>query len=363
MTPPGAVAAAPGHDWARLRRLLLAHHRRHARQLPWRQTRDPYRIWVSEIMLQQTQAETVAPRYAAFLRQFPHVGALAASDEHDVLAAWAGLGYYRRARHLHRAARQVVAHHGGQLPASVAALRGLAGIGPYTAGAIASIAFGLPAPLVDGNVERVLARLMRLEVAADAGPGRRQIWAWAAALVEGETPGALNEALMDLGATLCRPRAPTCLLCPWRRDCRALAAGVERRLPVTAAARPRQMLAMAVAFAPGPGAGEVWLGRRPLGGLWPGLWELPSAAGAGAKAALAARLGQPVGRLLAQVSHQLTHRDVVAKIYLVARPRWPASAGLGLFPRPESAPLSALARRCLAAARAARLGESRRSVA
>ena len=367
----GAAAAAAAGDtaavtptaplpWTRLRALLLAHHRRHARPLPWRESRDPYRVWVSEIMLQQTQADTVAPRYAAFLRLFPSVAALAASDEHAVLAAWAGLGYYRRARHLHRGARQVMADFGGRLPASVSDLRRLAGVGPYTAGAIASIAFGLPAPLVDGNVERVLARVMALEVPADAGAGKQQIWASAAALVEGPDPGALNEGLMDLGATICRPRAPTCLLCPWRTDCRAAAASSQTSFPLTAKARPRQPLPMAMAYAAGggagrsgDGAGSAWLGRRPLAGLWAGLWELPSAEGRGAKARLAAALGQPLGRCIAEVSHTLTHRDVTARIYLVARPRWRARAQLKPFARPEEAPLSALARKALAAARAA----------
>src|SRR5512140_1417330 len=198
----------------RLRAALLAFYRRHRRDLPWRRTTDPYAVWVSEIMLQQTQVETVRPRFSAFIRRFPDVETLAGTPEASVCEAWAGLGYYRRARHLHRAARVVVGEHGGKIPTSFADLRRLPGIGDYTAAAIASIAFGERVPAVDGNLVRVLARVFAL-------PGRvgdpalvRAVRAHAQALVDCARPGDVNQALMDVGAMVCRPAAPACASCP-----------------------------------------------------------------------------------------------------------------------------------------------------
>ena len=338
-----------------LRRALLRYYAKHRRPLPWRQTGDPYAIWVSEIMLQQTQVDTVVPRYHAFLRQFASVQQLAAATERQICEAWAGLGYYRRARNLHRAAQVVVAEHGGVVPADLPALLALPGVGRYTAGAIASIAFGIPAPLVDGNVVRVLSRLFCIDASAESPAGKRLFWALAGALVVGPDPGALNQALMELGATLCTPRAPSCQACPVRRCCGAYAAGEVSRYPPAKVRAPRQVLPMALAFCAQKNG--IWLAQRPLAGLWAGLWELPSAVGADAAASLSAHWRLRLGTPLAQITHLLTHRRVEATVY-AARPaaRGPHLGSWQLVAEPLSAPLSILARRALVAAQAATRG-------
>lgn len=339
-----------------LRAALLDFYRAHKRQLPWRNSRDPYAIWVSEIMLQQTQVSTVVPRYLEFLREFPSVQALAAATEHRVCEAWAGLGYYRRARHLHAAARAVLAEHGGVLPADVAALQRLPGIGRYTAGAIASIAYAVPAPIVDGNVVRVLSRLCTLTESPESGEGKRALWSLATDLVQGDDPGDLNQALMELGATVCTPIAPTCRTCPVRAFCGATRQGTPERYPTPTVKAERKALNIAFAWLRGPEG--LWLRRRPLDGLWAGLWELPSEAGAAAKSRLAASLGVRFGLRLAVVSHELTHRRVTATIY-ASNPAVPTVAPTEDFlpyPRPLDAPLSALARKAILAVESTRLG-------
>src|SRR6185369_3543428 len=202
-------------------RKLLAWYGRHKRALPWRDVGDPYRTWISEIMLQQTQVDTVIPYYQRWLERFPTVQALAESPLNDVLALWEGLGYYSRARNLHRAAQQVAAERGGALPQTVDELLALPGIGRYTAGAIASIAFGVDAPVLDGNVKRVLARVFDIQTDVKSPAGARELWALAASLVPSGRAGDYNQALMDLGATLCTPRAPACDICPVRELCAA----------------------------------------------------------------------------------------------------------------------------------------------
>jgi A/G-specific adenine glycosylase len=213
------------------RALLLRWYRRHRRDLPWRRTSDPYAIWVSEIMLQQTRVETVVPFYLRFLERFPTIEALARAKEPHVLAAWSGLGYYRRAKNLRAAAAAIVRDHGGRLPASVDALRALPGIGPYTAAAIVSIAFGRPAAAVDGNVVRVLARWDGLEGRSDDARLRRRVERRAEALAPGPAPGEWTQALMELGATTCLPREPLCDRCPVSRTCVALKSGEPDRYP------------------------------------------------------------------------------------------------------------------------------------
>src|SRR5438477_1446956 len=199
-------------------RRLRAWFRRRARALPWRRTRDPYAIWVSEIMLQQTRVQTVIPYWERWMSRFPTVAALAHAPLDDVLAAWAGLGYYSRARNLHAGAQTVASKFAGALPARASELRAVPGIGPYTAGAIASIAFGEKAPLVDGNVARVLARVYGIAEDIKSSAGQRALWARAgelmAALPASAAPGDLNQGLMELGATICAPAAPRCLTCP-----------------------------------------------------------------------------------------------------------------------------------------------------
>src|SRR5688500_1720350 len=226
-------------DPALIAAAVVAHYARAKRDLPWRRTRDPYAIWVSEIMLQQTRVATVIPYWERWLGRFPTVGALAEAPLDDVLAHWAGLGYYTRARNLHRGAREVVARWGGALPETAGGLREVPGIGAYTAGAIASIAYGERAPLVDGNVARVLARVFGIETDVKSTVGVKKIWALAGALMEGladgTDPGDLNQGLMELGATVCAPRSPSCLACPLTAVCVARKQGRQDELPVVPA--------------------------------------------------------------------------------------------------------------------------------
>ena len=329
----------------RLRRALLVFYRKHGRDLPWRKTRDPFAIWVSEVMLQQTQVQTVVPRFAAFLRQFPDISALAAAEERTVCEAWAGLGYYRRARNMHKAARLLVAESSGRMPESETALRNLPGIGAYTAAAIASIAFGARAAAVDGNLVRVLARVFALPGRASDPSLVRAVRSKAQLLVDCARPGEVNQALMDVGATLCRPENPTCHDCPLRRSCRAFRQGTPTAYPGRKTKAARKSLHIAFAWIERKGA--LLLEQRPLDGLWPGLWELPSGSGPRAKQVLALRLAQPLGPRLAQVSHELTHRHVKASIYPARAPQ--LQAGQKWWPSPLSAPLSSLARKAIVA--------------
>jgi|GEM_PF-103523 len=256
----------------------------HKRDLPWRRTSDPYAIWISEAMLQQTQVGRVLDYWPRFLERFPTVDALADADDDALMAAWSGLGYYRRAKALREAARVVATECGGRFPERLDEALALPGVGPYTAGAVLSIAYGLSEPLVDGNVERVLARVFELEHPAGSSPLRRRAWAIAADLVPPEAPihdpkkpdgpGAFNQALMELGATLCTPKRPKCLVCPWARRCRARANGRESELPIPRA-RPKPIdveLEIALAL----GRDRVLLRRRPDTGRMAGLFEFPT---------------------------------------------------------------------------------------
>jgi A/G-specific adenine glycosylase len=216
------------------RRALPRWYRRHKRDLPWRRTRDPYAIWISEAMLQQTRVETVVSYWRRFLELFPNVATLAAADERDVLAAWSGLGYYRRARALHSAARAIVERHGGEFPSDANHVRELPGIGPYTAGAVLSIAFDQPEALVDGNVARVFCRLFELDAPHESPALKRELWNLARRLVPQDGgAGEWNQALMELGATICTPRSPSCASCPLERRCKASANGRVLELPRT----------------------------------------------------------------------------------------------------------------------------------
>lgn len=258
-------------DVASFRAALLDYYDRAGRDLPWRTTSDPYAILVSEIMAQQTRVDTVVPYYLRWLEQFPTVEALARAPEDDVLKAWEGLGYYSRARNLHRAAKIVREGHGGRLPDTVAGLRTLPGVGPYTAGAVASIAYSRAAPAVDGNVRRVYARLFD-----QPSPSAKEVEMWAAGVVDPLRPGDFNQSLMELGATVCTPRRPSCETCPVSSWCGALRADtVEvRPQPRRRTAVRREVRAVAVMVA--RGTDRVLLSRRPDGGLLAGLWEFPS---------------------------------------------------------------------------------------
>ncbi len=254
--------------------LLLDWYRAGHRALPWRGVRDPYRIWVSEIMLQQTQVETVIPYYRRWLRRFPNMRALAAAPEREVLALWEGLGYYSRARNLHKAAQVVVNQYEGRLPRMVASLRDLPGIGPYTAAAIASLAFGVDAAVLDGNVKRVLARLFDFQEDVKSPRGEKQLWERAQNLLPPGEAGDYNQAIMDLGATICTPRAPQCAICPVRQHCLARKLGVqlERPVPRAKAPLPQRLLAVGVIRK----RGRVLIIQRPSDKLLGGLWAFPS---------------------------------------------------------------------------------------
>jgi A/G-specific adenine glycosylase len=305
-------------DFAVIAAAVAGWYARARRDLPWRRTRDPYAIWVSEIMLQQTRVATVIPYWQRWMTRFPTVTALAAAPLDDVLAAWAGLGYYSRARNLHRGAADVVARHAGALPATVAALRDVPGVGPYTAGAIASIAFGARAPLVDGNVARVLARVFAVGADVKSTAGQKTLWSLAGrvmdALPDGAAPGDLNQGLMELGATVCAPASPACLVCPLREPCRARATGRQDELPVLPPRKRDDALPLIARTALWIVDGDrVLLARRRPDGLFGGLWELPAADTA---AAAAAAIG---AALVATGAVVMTHRQVLSHRRLETR--------------------------------------------
>lgn len=306
-----------------LRAALLAWYDHGQRELPWRATRDPYAIWVSEVMLQQTQVDRVIGYYQRFLERFPTVQALAAAEVAEVLSLWSGLGYYSRARNLHAAAVELVANFKGKLPRTVEALRTLPGFGRYTAGAVASIAFGEEAPLVDGNVARVLSRLFEIDGAPQDKAREATLWELASLLVKGERPGDFNQALMELGATVCTPSSPTCLLCPVQKHCRALAVGRVNELPPPRKLSPRKRLELAVALSHRDG--NVLLARRAEKGLFGGLWEMPALTlepDDNPYAALKALFGKrsTIGPEMLVLERTLTHRDLVLRVFPVALP-------------------------------------------
>jgi A/G-specific adenine glycosylase len=305
---------------ATLNRKLLAWYDRHRRRLPWRagpgERADPYRVWLSEIMLQQTTVAAVGPYYTRFLKRFPNVRALARAPLDDVLALWAGLGYYARARNLHTCARKVVAEFGGRFPADEATLRALPGIGRYTAAAIAAIAFDKPAAPVDGNVERVLARLYGVD--APLPRAKTKLAALAEKLVPDKRAGDHAQALMDLGATICTPKNPRCMLCPWQEACIAYAKDLADVLP-RRAEKPEKPLRRGVAFYLERADGAVLLRKRAEKGLLGGLWEVPSSpwiekavtrADARRHAPLRARWRALPGR----VRHSFTHFDLELEV-------------------------------------------------
>jgi A/G-specific adenine glycosylase len=246
-----------------------------ARNLPWRGSADPYQVWISEVMLQQTRVGAVKPYFERWMEAFPTITALAHAPEREVLSRWEGLGYYARARHLHRAARTVMERFGGELPADSKSLLTLPGIGKYTAGAISSIAFGLDEPALDGNIRRVLARVFNVRQAADSPKGKQVLWQLAAAQLPWGRAGEFNQALMDLGASICLPRAPRCGPCPVTRLCKGRRLGIQNRLPVLKPKRrvPHHQVGAAVIRR----GGRVLLAHRPSKGLLGGLWEFPNA--------------------------------------------------------------------------------------
>ncbi len=252
---------------------LLSWYELNQRDLPWRRQPSPYAVWVSEIMLQQTRVETVIPYFQRWMERFPSVEALAQASLQQVLSAWEGLGYYSRARNIHKAAQIIVGQYTGRLPDDPQALRKLPGIGRYTAGAIASIAFEKDEPALDGNIRRVLARLFNVRQPARSPVGERRLWELASELLPPGRAGDFNQALMDLGATLCTPQAPDCQRCPLPADCAAFKMGLQEELPVAAskAAIPHHTVTAAVIQR----NGQVLITQRPANGLLGSLWEFP----------------------------------------------------------------------------------------
>jgi A/G-specific adenine glycosylase len=266
----------PTSNASALRRKLLRWYDLHHRDLPWRRTRDAYRIWVSEVMLQQTRVEAVIPYYEKFLQRFPDVNALASANEEAVLACWSGLGYYSRARNLQQAARAIVARHAGEFPRKLEEALDLPGIGDYTAPAVLSIAYGVPLAVLDGNVARVLARLFTVAAGIKTNGGKKKLSGLAAELLSRSRAGDFNQAMMELGATVCLPRQPRCGACPLRADCRAFSAQqVGKYPPPGREKRPlsRRYRAALILDA----KGRCLLARRDKEAQWmAGFWELPS---------------------------------------------------------------------------------------
>ncbi len=341
---------------------LLAWYDRRRRDLPWRvppgsagQALDPYHVLVSEAMLQQTQVATVIPYYHRFLAQFPTIADLAAADEQAVLRAWQGLGYYSRARNLQASARRIVADHGGRVPSTVEGLLSLPGVGRYTAGAVVSIAFGRRAPILDGNVARVLCRLDAVRTDPRDPATRELLWTAAEAVLppaDAADPryGDLNSALMELGATVCVPRSPRCLVCPVRDHCEAAAVGIQEQIPPPKPAKPTPLFrrwTFCIAW-----EDRYLIEQRPPAGRWAGMWQFVTVeAGPGQPSAglLADRFGlsTTAPQLLCRVEHGLTHRRYEFDVYrcsvrtgqtpppAVAPRRWATPADLAAHPLPR----------------------------
>jgi A/G-specific adenine glycosylase len=292
---------------------LLAWFDAHGRHdLPWQLERTPYTVWVSEIMLQQTQVGTVIPFYVRFMQRFPTIAVLAAAPLDDVLALWAGLGYYARARNLSRAARVVVAEHGGELPAEFAALHALPGIGRSTAGAILAQALGARWPILDGNVKRVLARYHAVAGWPGAPAVSNELWLHAETHTPHERVADYTQAIMDLGATLCTRARPACTVCPLARDCAAALAGTQASYPAPRPKRERAQREVAVLVVRDPD-GRVLLERRPARGIWGGLYSLPELPAEDSPREWCARMlgaAVVVERVLATIEHAFTHFDL-----------------------------------------------------
>lgn len=306
---------------AGIQRGLLAWYRQSARDLPWRRARDPYRVWLSEIMLQQTRVETVIDYFERFTREFPTLPDLAAAPEDRVLKLWEGLGYYSRARNLHKAA-QLLAQRNGEFPHSAEEWMQLPGVGRYTAGAIASIAFGQRAPVLDGNVKRALSRLYLIEEMIDEASTINRLWALADRLTPARKPGDFNQAIMELGARVCLPRNPRCEACPVIQWCAAYAEGKQTELPrrkIKPQVPHKEVVAAAIAR-----NGRYLLGKRPPDGMLGGLWEFPGGKvepGESLEEALRRELREElgietqVGERIASVDHAYTHLRVTLHLF------------------------------------------------
>jgi len=305
-----------------LQRRLLKWYDEHQRDLPWRNATDPYPVWISEVMLQQTQVQTVIPYYLRFLEHFPSIAALAQADTDALLRLWAGLGYYSRARNLQKAARKIVEQFGGEFPQNYSDVLALPGIGRYTAAAIASIAFGQPYAVLDGNVSRVLARLFRISGDPKSSAVQSRLWEAAQQFLPATRPGDFNQAVMELGATVCSPRQPRCLLCPWTQQCLARRQGLQELLPEKARrAKSRRSLQAAVVIRH---RGRFLIVRRSGQRLLKGFWEFPSTElrQKGSAAKMLARLaGETYGlnvesvEPLITVKHSITTRRIELQVF------------------------------------------------
>jgi A/G-specific adenine glycosylase len=305
-----------------MRRKLLRWYAREARDLPWRRTKDPYRIWMSEIIMQQTRIDQGLPYYERFIEAFPTIHDLAAAPIDQIMKLWEGLGYYTRARNLHQAAQLIVEKYNGELPRDPELLQLLPGIGRYTANAIASICFDANVPVLDGNVKRVLSRLFDVTRSIDEPKTEERLWILARALVTMSTPGDSNQALMELGARVCTPRKPDCPNCPLEKYCEAWAKGVQELRPVRSAKKAvphREIVVAAIEH-----EGKYLLGKRPPEGLLGGLWEFPGGKvepGESHADALVRECREElgievkVGGLVAAVNHAYTHFKVTLNVY------------------------------------------------
>ncbi|MBS3758819.1 MAG: A/G-specific adenine glycosylase [Desulfobacterales bacterium] len=338
-----------------IRKALVSWFTANQRRLPWRETTDPYHVWVSEVMLQQTQVNTVISYYKRFLDQFPDIFYLAAADAQDVLKCWEGLGYYARARNLHSAARRLVAENQGRIPCEWAAFRKLPGVGDYIASAVLSIAFGKPYPMVDGNVKRVLSRLFAINAPVNRSASYRIFRETARMLLDKTIPGRFNQAVMEVGAIVCKPRRPDCDACPVRRWCRALADDRVAGYPVRIKRTPVPEYRMAIGVV--AKGRKLLIVQRPYDGMLGGLWEFPGGvrqSGESAASACARSVGETVGleveieSRLTRIRHAYTHFKVVADVFLCryrgGRVRrngpiahqWVLAKGLSRYPLPGS---------------------------
>ncbi len=307
----------------KIRRALLHWFRNNARDLPWRRSRDPYQIWLSEIMLQQTQVATVLPYFERFIKAYPTVELLAKAKEDQVLKLWEGLGYYTRARNLQKAAKVIVQEFNGIFPDSPVLLQQLPGIGRYTAGAIASIAFGKKTPVLDGNIKRVLTRIFSIPESIDNTSTHHALWATAGQLVSPSAPGDFNQALMELGARICTPKRPRCHLCPVNNTCNAFQLGQQDEFPVRRPRKPvphREIVAAAIRK-----NGRYLLGKRPPDSMLGGLWEFPGGKveeGETHENALVRELKEEIGigikvsSPITTVKHAYSHFSITLHVYL-----------------------------------------------
>jgi len=335
----------------RFAKLILKWYDRNARRLPWRAVIDPYAIWVSEVMLQQTQVETVIPYYQRWMERFPDVQALAAATEQEVLGVWEGLGYYTRARHLWQAAGKLINDYDAHLPRDTRSLEKLPGVGRYTAGAIASIAFGVDAPALDGNIKRVLARVFDVDLPIDKPAGLKRLWTLAAELLPHGRVGDHNQALMDLGALICMPKHPLCAECPLKGICLAFRQGCVMERPVKTPKKTTTHITVTAAII--RRSGRVLIARRPYKGLLGGLWEFPGGkqqAGETLKEALRREILEElaadveVGNELGVYHHAYTHFRVTLHAFICklagAKPQpleaselaWVNPKALGAYP-------------------------------